>query len=419
MLDEAKKAKRAQEVLAWAKKAEDAGLDYVAKIIRNSKNSSDAALRNLIVEALAKQAEEAQLDYTAKIIRNSQNSSIEALKNLLDEAKEAQMNAKRENLAKEAEEADLKYVAKIIRNSKHSSISALKYLLDQAKKGKSQQASQQATEEQRKELINEAKEFGINDDFVEQIGKAEAKSLPAWHAILKTKIQEKLVDEAQKAGLNDVAQKIAMATDQPVTKLKKMLDDALKLKQVQQLAKEAKDNGLSYTAKIIRNSKHSSPEALKNLLDEAKKEHQAQREPLAKEAEAAGLNYTAKIIRNSKTSSLEALRNLLDQAKKNKAQQDAQQATEEQRKEVINEAKEFGINGDFVEQINKAEAKNLPVLRTILNTKIREKLVTEAQDAGLIDVAQKISMAIDKPVTELKKMLDDALKLKQAQQLAK
>ena len=394
-------------------------MDYVAKIIRNSKNSSDAALRNLIVEALAKQAEDADLKYVAKIIRNSQNSSIEALKNLLDEAKEAQMNAKRENLAKEAEEADLKYVAKIIRNSKHSSISALKYLLDQAKKGKSQQASQQATEEQRKELINEAKEFGINGDFVEQINKAEAKNLPVLRTILNTKIREKLVAEAQDAGLIDVAQKISMAIDKPVTELKKMLDDALKLKQAQQLAKEAKDNGLSYTAKIIRNSKHSSPEALKNLLDEAKKEHQAQREPLAKEAEAAGLNYTAKIIRNSKTSSLEALRNLLDQAKKNKAQQDAQQATEEQRKEVINEAKEFGINGDFVEQINKAEAKNLPVLRTILNTKIREKLVAEAQDAGLIDVAQKISMAIDKPVTELKKMLDDALKLKQAQQLAK
>ena len=212
-------------------------MDYVAKIIRNSKNSSDAALRNLIVEALAKQAEEAQLDYTAKIIRNSQNSSIEALKNLLDEAKEAQMNTKRENLAKEAEEAGLNYVAKIIRNSKHSSISALKYLLDQAKKGQSQQASQQATEEQRKEVINEAKEFGINDDFVEQIGKAEAKSLPAWRAILKTKIQEKLVVEAQNAGLDDVARKIAMATDQPVTELKKMLDDALKLKQAQQLAK--------------------------------------------------------------------------------------------------------------------------------------------------------------------------------------
>ena len=197
-----------------------------------------------------------------------------------------------------------------------------------------------------------------------------------------------------------------------------LLDEAKKAQmntKRENLAKEAKAAGLSYTAKIIRNSKNSSPEALKNLLDEAKKEHQAQREPLAKEAETAGFNYVAKIIRNSQTSSLEALRNLLDQTKKSKAQQ----ATEEQRKEVINEAKEFGINDDFVEQIGKAEAKSLPAWRAILKTKIQEKLVVEAQNAGLDDVARKIAMATDQPVTELKKMLDDALKLKQAQQLAK
>lgn len=82
---------------ALAKIAERYGRTFTANIIRKSKNSTFAAIKNILAEAmnindrswdarvdrLASFAEAFGKSYTAKIIRNSQKSSIEALKNLL------------------------------------------------------------------------------------------------------------------------------------------------------------------------------------------------------------------------------------------------------------------------------------------------------------------------------------------------
>ncbi|WP_019261636.1 InlB B-repeat-containing protein [Gardnerella vaginalis] len=83
-----------------AKIAERYGMSFTANIIRKSKNSTFAAIKNILAEAinnenmsyeesrnrLAIVAETLGKSYTAKIIRNSQHSTIEALKNLLVQA---------------------------------------------------------------------------------------------------------------------------------------------------------------------------------------------------------------------------------------------------------------------------------------------------------------------------------------------
>ena len=131
------------------------GMPYVANIIRNSGNSTLAALQNLLNEAqknhseqvhkvynakreeLAKIAEMNGKSYVAKLIRDSHNSSIEALKNLMREAKIdvdsiLEKNLQKENLAKIAQEAGKPWLAKQISDSKHSSIEALKNLMREA-----------------------------------------------------------------------------------------------------------------------------------------------------------------------------------------------------------------------------------------------------------------------------------------------
>lgn len=83
-----------------AKIAERYGMSFTANVIRKSKNSTFAAIKNILAEAinnenmsyeasrnrLAIVAEILGKSYTAKIIRNSQHSTIEALKNLLVQA---------------------------------------------------------------------------------------------------------------------------------------------------------------------------------------------------------------------------------------------------------------------------------------------------------------------------------------------
>lgn len=142
----------AEEREALARLAKIDGMNYVAKQISGSRNSTLAALQNLLNEAQKSRAEQvynakreelAQIaemngkSYVAKLIRDSRHSSIEALKNLLSEAKIdvdsiVEKNLQKENLAKIAKEAGKQWLAKQISNSKHSSIEALKNLMQEA-----------------------------------------------------------------------------------------------------------------------------------------------------------------------------------------------------------------------------------------------------------------------------------------------
>ena len=86
-------------------------------------------------EALAKIAELCGKNYLARIIRGSKNSTLAALKNLLLETKPSeymQYAASREKLAQIAQDSGKSFVANIIRNSKKSSIAALENLLAEA-----------------------------------------------------------------------------------------------------------------------------------------------------------------------------------------------------------------------------------------------------------------------------------------------
>ncbi|MFW0893867.1 InlB B-repeat-containing protein [Gardnerella sp. Marseille-Q9181] len=124
------------------------GMQFVAKIIRNSHNSTLAALQNLLSEAqkenakviydakkeqLAKIAESNGKNYLADLIRKSNNSTLAVLSNLLAQnitnPLEINNTIERDKLADLADAAGKSFVAKIIRSSKKSSLEALKQLL--------------------------------------------------------------------------------------------------------------------------------------------------------------------------------------------------------------------------------------------------------------------------------------------------
>ncbi len=131
-----------------AKAAERYGLSFTANIIRKSKNSTFAAIKNILYnsvdshkstdierETLAKVAERYGLSSEANIIRKSKDSTFAAIKNILAKAinnENMSYEESRNRLAIFAEAFGKSYTAKIIRNSKHSSIEALKNLLVQA-----------------------------------------------------------------------------------------------------------------------------------------------------------------------------------------------------------------------------------------------------------------------------------------------
>ena len=86
-------------------------------------------------ETLAKIAERYGMSFTANVIRKSKNSTFAAIKNILAEAinnENMSYEASRNRLAIVAEILGKLYTAKIIRNSQHSTIEALKNLLVQA-----------------------------------------------------------------------------------------------------------------------------------------------------------------------------------------------------------------------------------------------------------------------------------------------
>ena len=131
-----------------AKIAERYGRPFTASIIRKSKNSTFAAIKNILYnsvdshkstdierETLAKVAERYGLSSEANIIRKSKDSTFAAIKNILAKAinnENMSYEESRNRLAIFAEAFGKSYTAKIIRNSKHSSIEALKNLLLQA-----------------------------------------------------------------------------------------------------------------------------------------------------------------------------------------------------------------------------------------------------------------------------------------------
>ena len=144
--DQRKATNEEREVLANIAMVD--GMSYVAKIIRNSHNSTLAALQNLLSEAqkenakviynakkeqLAKIAESNGKNYLADLIRKSNNSTLAALSNLLAQnitnPLEINNTIERDKLADLADAAGKSFVAKIIRRSKKSSLEALKQLL--------------------------------------------------------------------------------------------------------------------------------------------------------------------------------------------------------------------------------------------------------------------------------------------------
>ncbi|MFU0464983.1 InlB B-repeat-containing protein [Gardnerella vaginalis] len=133
----------------WVRKGKESAIkDYIPDVLANngyvfkdwmtlsSLNKDDnRKASDSDREALAKIAELRGENYLARIIRGSKNSTLAALKNLLLETKPSeymQYAASREKLARIAEDSGKSFVASIIRKSEKSSIAVLENLLAEA-----------------------------------------------------------------------------------------------------------------------------------------------------------------------------------------------------------------------------------------------------------------------------------------------
>ena len=133
----------------WVRKGKESAIkDYIPDVLANdgyvfknwmtlsSLNKDDnRKASDSDREALAKIAELRGENYLARIIRGSKNSTLAALKNLLLETKPSeymQYAASREKLARIAEDSGKSFVASIIRKSEKSSIADLENLLAEA-----------------------------------------------------------------------------------------------------------------------------------------------------------------------------------------------------------------------------------------------------------------------------------------------
>ena len=259
-VDPADRSKATEEEReALARMAIMDGMSYVAKIIRNSGNSTLVALQNLLNEArksvynakreeLAKIAESKGNTDLAQKIRNS-HDSLQKIKDQLaktgiDVYEIVEHNREKALLVKLAKEAGKTWLAKQISNSKRSSIEALKNLMREA--GIDLAEYDKLTFDKKKEALAQFADInGLH--YVASIIRASHKSsLEAFKNLIKSakpdvKIpyytvneedyaseeqRELLIQIAEESGKPDIAAKIRLLHNSTLQELKQLFVDA-------------------------------------------------------------------------------------------------------------------------------------------------------------------------------------------------
>ena len=257
--------------------------------------------------ALSRMAIMDGMPYVAKLIRNSHNSTLVALQNLLNEArkehKEQVYNdylAKREALAKAAKDRGYSDLADEIRKSHDF----LQNIREKLRKEHSDVYKAAETERIKALLVKLAKDAG-KKWIVKQISNSKNSSIEA------------LENLAREAGI-----------DLRHADLGNEIDSDAFDEQREALVKLAEDAGKPWIAKQISNSKNSSIEALENLAREAgidlsninlnieinREAFENKREVLAELADEAGNPTLAAKIRGNRESNFAQLKQLLRDA---------------------------------------------------------------------------------------------------------
>lgn len=269
-------------------------------------------------------------------------------------------------------------------------------------------------QEQKQDIIKVAKSYNLNN-LADKICKADAQQLPSLLNKLKSKIREQLIKTAEAEDLPPNVAEMMENSPLPVTTLSAILQEqigeqkAQRAKEVARLLQEAEANALESVVKVIKSSPNASITTLKTLLEVAKETAAKENKVifLTEEVAKNKLDIASRIITKAALNTPFAImKNVWD------ASVAAKEATENKKAELSKRAEEYGFK-DLVENLSQAGSKNIGVLNNILDSRIKVRLVDEAEKAGLHDLAVEIATSTQ-AVNALKSKLDEQIKAKKA-----
>ncbi len=267
-------------------------------------------------------------------------------------------------------------------------------------------------QEQKQDIIKVAKSYNLNN-LADKVCKADAQQLPILLNKLKSKIREQLIKTAEAEDLPPNVAEMMENSPLPVTTLSAILQEqigeqkAQREKEVARLLQEAEANALESVVKVIKSSPNASITTLKTLLEVAKETASKENKVifLTEEVAKNKLDIASRIITKAALNTPFAImKNVWD------ASVAAKEATENKKAELSKRAEEYGFK-DLVENLSQAGSKNIGVLNNILDSRIKVKLINEAEKAGLHDLAVEIATST-RAVNALKSKLDEQIKAK-------
>lgn len=267
-------------------------------------------------------------------------------------------------------------------------------------------------QEQKQDIIKVAKSYNLNN-LADKVCKADAQQLPSLLNKLKSKIREQLIKTAEAEDLPPNVAEMMENSPLPVTTLSAILQEqigeqkAQRAKEVARLLQEAEANALESVVKVIKSSPNASITTLKTLLEVAKETASKENKVifLTEEVAKNKLDIASRIITKAALNTPFAImKNVWD------ASVAAKEATENKKAELSKRAEEYGFK-DLVENLSQAGSKNIGVLNNILDSRIKVKLINEAEKAGLHDLAVEIATST-RAVNALKSKLDEQIKAK-------
>ena len=267
-------------------------------------------------------------------------------------------------------------------------------------------------QEQNQDIIKVAKSYNLNN-LADKVCKADAQQLPSLLNKLKSKIREQLIKTAEAEDLPPNVAEMMENSPLPVTTLSAILQEqigeqkAQREKEVARLLQEAEANALESVVKVIKSSPNASITTLKTLLEVAKETASKENKVifLTEEVAKNKLDIASRIITKAALNTPFAImKNVWD------ASVAAKEATENKKAELSKRAEEYGFK-DLVENLSQAGSKNIGVLNNILDSRIKVKLINEAEKAGLHDLAVEIATST-RAVNALKSKLDEQIKAK-------
>lgn len=269
-------------------------------------------------------------------------------------------------------------------------------------------------QEQKQDIIKVAKSYNLNN-LADKVCKADAQQLPSLLNKLKSKIREQLIKTAEAEDLPPNVAEMMENSPLPVTTLSAILQEqigeqkAQREKEVARLLQEAEANALESVVKVIKSSPNASITTLKTLLEVAKETAAKENKVifLTEEVAKNKSDIASRIITKAALNTPFAImKNVWD------ASVAAKEATENKKAELSKRAEEYGFK-DLVENLSQAGSKNIGVLNNILDSRIKVRLVDEAEKAGLHDLAVEIATSTQ-AVNALKSKLDEQIKAKKA-----